>query len=89
MCILGYTKKEIKMSKNTGNVGWGCKVEALKDMGINNSDYDKLAETVYHMDNTVELESGQTGEYAHVIGFGSSTGYVSGGYRIENRLVIR
>mgnify|MGYP000683941157 FL=1 len=77
------------MSLNTNSVGWGCKVEALKDMGLVTSDYDTLVDTVYHMDNTVELDRGQTCEYAHVVGFGNSDGYVSGGYRIKNSLVVK
>jgi len=35
------------MSLNTNSVGWGCKVEALKDMGLVTSDYDTLVDTVF------------------------------------------
>ena len=37
---MGDKKMSLSLNKNT--VGWGCKVEALKDMGIGNSEYDAL-----------------------------------------------
>ena len=44
MRILRYKMgdKKMSLSLNSNTVGWGCKLEALKDMGIHNSEYDAL-----------------------------------------------
>ena len=83
MRILRYEMGDNKMSLslNSNTVGWGCKVEALKDMGIGNSEYDKLVKIVSEIEPEVEIDDYDYGfEEAHVIGHGNSDGYKSGGY---------
>jgi len=88
MAIIAYIKvrnERIKMSFNRNTVGWGCKLEALKDMGIKNSDYDKLVDTVSGLEHKVEVDYHDYGfEEAHVIGHGNSDGYKSGGYKLPD-----
>jgi hypothetical protein len=88
MAIIAYItvrNERIKMSFNRNTVGWGCKLEALKDMGIKNSDYDKLVDTVSGLEHKVEVDYHDYGfEEAHVIGHGNSDGYKSGGYILPN-----
>tara|TARA_B110001454_G_C12631619_1_gene397217 strand:+ start:668 stop:997 length:330 start_codon:yes stop_codon:yes gene_type:complete len=88
MAIIAYIEvrnEGIKMSLNRNTVGWGCKLEALKDMGIKNSDYDTLVDTVSSIEHKVEVDHHDYGfEEAHVIGHGNSDGYKSGGYILPN-----
>jgi len=73
----------MSLSLNRNTIGWGCKLEALKDMGINNSDYDKLVDTVSGIEHKVEVDYHDYGfEEAHVIGHGNSDGYKSSGYKL-------
>jgi len=75
--------KKMSLSLNSNTVGWGCKVEALKDMGIKNSEYDKLVKIVSEIEPEVETDDYDYGfEEAHVIGHGNSDGYKSGGYKL-------
>ena len=85
MRILRYEMgdKKMSLSLNRNTIGWGCKLEALKDMGINNSDYDKLVDTVSGLEHKVEVDYHDYGfEEAHVIGHGNSDGYKSSGYKL-------
>ena len=71
----------MSLSLNSNTVGWGCKTEALKDMGLSTGDYDKLVDTVSGIEHKVEVDYHDYGfEEAHVIGHGNSDGYKSGGY---------
>ena len=71
----------MSLSLNSNTVGWGCKTEALKDMGLSTGDYDKLVDTVSGIEHKVEIDDYDYGfEEAHVIGHGNSDGYKSGGY---------
>jgi hypothetical protein len=80
---MGDNKMSLSLNKNT--VGWGCKVEALKDMGIKNSEYDTLVKIVSEIESEVEIDDYDYGfEEAHVIGHGNSDGYKSGGYKLPD-----
>ena len=71
----------MSLSLNSNTVGWGCKTEALKDMGLSTGDYDKLVDTISGIEHKVEIDDYDYGfEEAHVIGHGNSDGYKSGGY---------
>ena len=75
----------MSLSLNSNTVGWGCKTEALKDMGLSTGDYDKLVDTVSGIEHKVEIDDYDYGfEEAHVIGHGNSDGYKSGGYILPN-----
>ena len=77
--------KKMSLSLNRNTVGWGCKVEALKDMGLSNTDYDKLVKTVSSIEQKVEVDYHDYGfEEAHVIGHGNSDGYKSSGYKLPD-----
>jgi hypothetical protein len=87
MCILRYEMgdKKMSLSLNSNTVGWGCKVEALKDMGIHNGEYDTLVKIVSEIEPEVEIDDYDYGfEEAHVIGHGNSDGYKSSGYKIHS-----
>ena len=78
---MGDKKMSLSLSRNT--VGWGCKTEALKDMGLSTGDYDKLVDTVSGIEQKVEVDYHDYGfEEAHVIGHGNSDGYKSSGYKL-------
>jgi hypothetical protein len=50
-------------------------------MGLSNTDYDRLVETVSGIEHKVEVDYHDYGfEEAHVIGHGNSDGYKSSGY---------
>ena len=75
----------MSLSLNSNTVGWGCKTEALKDMGLSTGDYDKLVDTVSGIEQKVEVDYHDYGfEEAHVIGHGNSDGYKSSGYKLPD-----